>query len=150
MAKKAKFFVVAVLCLFAIGLAVSDNSFADNYIRAYAKDAFINGSPADHTYTCVWGNCYAIGGSSTSGGWYATRGYASNENINNAICADGCVLYYAQNGVCHQHSNRMLYYAGTTIPSYIRYYSISKALYGVYGDYGPANGRFDVCRYTCE
>ncbi|MFA5248192.1 MAG: hypothetical protein WC415_03030 [Patescibacteria group bacterium] len=58
-------------------------------------------------------------------------------------------MAYGSNGVCHQHTNRVLYLTGITLPYWIRGYAASKIPYGLYGDCGQAAGRFSTCLATC-
>jgi hypothetical protein len=126
------------------------------YITGYYKDAFFQGSSFDHTYACVSPiGCYSIVGpngypSTTYGGAAATATiYVSHQNAIFVACAGNGYMYYGLNGVCHQHTNRILYYANTSLPYWIRGYSASKVLYGTYGECGPTNGRFSTCLTTC-
>lgn len=148
---KKQTWLIGFLGTLAITLMITSNSLAlDNFVRAYSKSAFINGSPADHTYVTVWGKGYAVANSSTTGGLYVTRAASTTQNINRSIKASGCRLDYMKNGVCHQHSNRLLYYAGTVLPPTVRWYNVSKSLFGVYGDSGPVAGRFSTCKATIK
>ncbi|MFH1232458.1 MAG: hypothetical protein V1651_01165 [Patescibacteria group bacterium] len=57
-------------------------------------------------------------------------------------------MEYARNGVCHQHTNRVLYQSGQSLPISVRGYSASRWQYGITGDVGPEYGRFYTCRQT--
>src|SRR4030043_411143 len=67
-----------------------------------------------------------------------------------SVCAEYVRAYsiqafsfvYAKNGVCHQHTNRVLYQSGQTLPISVRGYSSSRWQYGITGDVGPEYGRF--------
>lgn len=138
--------------IFTLIIMVIEASFVySDTITAYKKDAIIKfyGNPADHTYACVNKNCYAIGNSTKSGGEFIAGGYVSRQDAIHSICASGCYIEYMRNGVCHQHTNRMLYYARRTISTSVQGYSLSRYLYGTYGDTGSIYGTFRNCRKTC-
>lgn len=124
------------IILNVITIMPSSSSAYDNYVRAYSRpvDHWLLGHWLDHTYACVLGNCYATNNSGTSGGYYSTRGLNTESEINVVICVANLDLEYGDEGVCHQHTNRMLYYGGTTLASAgINGYSYSVAAFGTYG-----------------
>lgn len=120
-------------------------------VIAYKRDAFFRfyGNPADHTYACVDGRCYAVGNSSRSGGKYVNGRYVNRQSAISASCAGNCYMIYGVNGVCHQHTNRMLYYARTTLNPSVQGYRLTRWVYGTYGDYGGGKGTFRQCLSRC-
>lgn len=102
----------------------------------------------DHTYACVGksNNCYACSGSSITGGDPVDGGYGDGKK---AKCCAQCFYVYGNNGVCHQHTNRILYAAGKTLNSCVRGYSTSTLKFGIYGDVGFSSGRWSSCKQGC-
>lgn len=149
-----KRFKIGLSILAIIGfIAISVNA---DYVTAYRKDAFYQGSILDHTYACISSTgCYAIVGlngypSTNYGGVPAmTTIYFSHQNAIFATCVANNYMQYGTNGACHQHTNRILYYAGASLPYGLRGYSASKILYGIYGECGPVAGRFSTAIATC-
>lgn len=103
----------------------------------------------DHTYACVGNtnNCYAGAGSIT-GGNPVDGGYGDGKM---AKCyALQCWFIYGSNGVCHQHTNRVLHAAGKTLNSCVRGYAASTLKYGICGDTGISFGTWSSCQKGCE
>ncbi|MBU1046445.1 hypothetical protein KKH36_01535 [Patescibacteria group bacterium] len=106
-------------------------------IAAYDTNVAVPGlSWLDHTYVCVdnSSNCRSFpSGSATTGGSVVTSGSATDSQVLNSLCyAAGSMTYLVQ-GVCHQHSNRMLYPINKELDSSVNGYSTSRWLYGTYG-----------------
>lgn len=139
-----------------IGLIVPAYAGTTTYIWAQknpiASDYF---KWLDHTYACVgsYNNCYTSPASaSTSGGTPVDGSYGIKEY---SECYAFCELSYSNNGVCHQHSNRVLFGTGRTLNNGVRGYSTSKWYWGIYGndDIGGAykTGTFTWClTNTCN
>ena len=140
--KKKNIFLSLSLFVVVLLIAANANAYTISY---YVKDAYweFYGNPLDHTYSCVYGNCYAIEDSTTSGGDLWGAYYLSWQGVLNSICASGCYMEWGTHGTCHQYTNRMLFYAYTTISSSIQGYTLSKAIYGTWGN------NFDDCVETC-
>ena len=105
----------------------------------------------DHTYACISGyGCYTTPNSRTSGGQILndTHGYANGYQAKQYA---NCTFYYALprfwgNGVCHQHTNRVMFRTGKTLPMSVKWYRTSKDLWGITGNFGgPLSGRFRRC-----
>ena len=121
-------------------------STASSYVMSYyvRPAGFVfYGNPADHTYACVNGNCYSINNTSKSGGNNAGNYYLNYQAVVRSICAQGCYMQYAVDGVCHQHTNRMLYYVNQQISIGVGGYSLTRAMYGICGK------NFQQCLTTC-
>ena len=90
----------------------------------------------DHTYACVdtASDCLTFpSGSATTGGSVVTSGYATSSQVQNSLCyASGSMVYLVE-GVCHQHTNRMLYPINKELDTTVSGYSTSRWLYGTYG-----------------
>lgn len=135
--------IISILLFIILSISMV-NAYTVSY---YVKDAFweFYGNPLDHTYACVSYNsqCYAIESSSTSGGNHWGTYYLDGQSSIYAICAAGCYMEWGTHGTCHQHTNRLLYFAGTTISSSVQGYTLSKIIYGIYGN------NFSSCLTTC-
>jgi hypothetical protein len=124
--------------------------------NAFATPAFIQGSPADHTYVVCSDKAFGcFGGSSGGRELSETSGY--NElskvdilNVNTPInlfipgfkqvsvplpTGDAGIIY-GINGVCHMAANRLMVQSGKDVHD-ARFSSVSFALYGVYGTQVP-------------
>lgn len=122
------------------------------WIEASKVPAFYDNSSVDHTYACIDRDCYAIGNSRTYGGTSVVQENVSHRQAIFSECYawhSNINMVYGRNGVCHQHTNRILYQTGETLPNSVRGYSRSRWLYGITGDYGPVEGRFYTCRQQC-
>ena len=149
--KKTKCRIIIFVCLLVGGLVFSNNVFAETvYIWGQKNPvAYEPLSWLDHTYACVgnYSNCYTCPAyASISGGVPVDGGYADAEN---AECFAFCRLDYGENGVCHQHANRVLYQTGRTLNTSVRGYSLSRWYYGITGDVGPTFGQFWRCLEHC-
>ena len=138
---------IAVSAMVVATFFVAANSHAGStHIWASKNGAFVPWNPfADHTYACISGyGCYSTGTSSTSGGTILsdTHGYADGYQARQYA---NCTLHYANNGVCHQHSNRVMYRTGKTLPLSVKGYRTSKNRFGITGDVGALNGQFRRC-----
>jgi hypothetical protein len=112
----------------------------------------------DHTYACVSGGgvltngCYAVqasgSASTTVGGSSVTSGNGSGAD---AACYSKCSIgTYGITGVCHQHTNRVLFPAGRTLGSSVRGYGLSLAMFGATSNKNPANSySFQKCVESC-
>ena len=123
--------VLGIIMVFSIGMARAD-------IVGYDTKVAVPGfSWLDHTYACVYGSvgCYTFpSGSAVTGGSVVTSGYATNSQINQAVCyATFCSMTYGVNGVCHQHTNRVLYPASRELSTNVRGYATSRWIYGTKG-----------------
>ena len=104
----------------------------------------------DHTYACVgsYNNCFTCpANAGKSGGDLAELG---NGNSCLAECFAFCRLDYGSNGVCHQHTNRVLFPTGKTLPSSVKGYNLSVSFWGTHGTSEPAEGQFYVCYAICS
>ncbi|MFA5248175.1 MAG: hypothetical protein WC415_02945 [Patescibacteria group bacterium] len=142
---KKKGIISGLLAIFITLIVTSTvNAYTVSY---YVKDAYwqFYGNPLDHTYACVSYNnhCYAIGNSTTSGGSNWGSYYLNQQNSIYAICVAGCYMVWGTHGTCHQHTNRLLYFANTTISSSVQGYTLSKFIFGTYGT------NFADCLNTC-
>lgn len=115
------------------------------WIEAHSRPAVSKNSPVDHTYACVDRDCYSVNGGTTYGGVAVIQEYVTKRKAALSRCYSGCYFVYAKNGVCHQHTNRILYQTGKTIPLSVRGYSASRWTYGITGDVGTTEGRFSAC-----
>ena len=100
----------------------------------------------DHTYACIGNSntCFTCpAGASKTGGDPVIGGYG---DVDQATCYAYCPLLYGVNGVCHQHTNRVLNAIGETLISEcVSGYSYSVALWGIWGN------NFIICLLTtCE
>ncbi|MFA5248184.1 MAG: hypothetical protein WC415_02990 [Patescibacteria group bacterium] len=129
--------VIRFFCLFFLSIITVTviNASASVYIWAMKKPvAFAPFSWLDHTYVCVGNsnNCYTCPPTYTkTGGNPAVGGYGDGDD---AVCYAYCTLSYGVNGVCHQHSNRVLYPAGQTLAYCgVTGYTFSVGMWGTYG-----------------
>lgn len=125
--------VLAIIMFFTINIVRAD------IVGYNAKVAVPVFSWLDHTYACLYGSvgCYSTGPSgyyNISGGSVVTSGYATNSQINQAACyATFCSLTYGVHGVCHQHTNRVLYPISRELNTNVRGYATSRWIYGTKG-----------------
>lgn len=116
--------------------------------KAYPTALFAN--RADHTYVECQGGGKAWGcwGGKT-GGRALAQGPGSTKRADCIARPDerAGITCYLVNGVCHQAANRILVTAGLTVRG-ARGYSISRALFGIYGRVGfwPCKAPFNQCR----
>lgn len=126
-------------------LLIPTQAMADQ-VTAYKTPAFINNSPADHTYVRTQNACYAVIASGVqsacSGGRYVVG--SSVRDAGPLSCYHRCRFRYLRDGVCHQHSNRMMSHTGMTLNTSVRLYRFTVDLFGVYG----RNWR--QCQNTCN
>lgn len=144
--------VVAVMLLLPPASLLADT---DIWLLSYKKPAFYDSSPADHTYACVkdspYGSfgCYSVMLSGVAG---TTSGGSLVNGVNSFSgkwpCYRDCSFIYLRTGVCHQHTNRILYAGGITLPGSVAGYALSVAVYGVTGDNHSATS-FASCRAKC-
>lgn len=96
----------------------------------------------DHTYMCLsTGACYGYdgdsivhsSGSAVQGGtwFFGISVPASNTCV--AQVVNTWMGSYGYDAVCHQNTNRGLYFTGQSLGSAVNGYSLTKALFGVYG-----------------
>jgi len=126
----------------------AQNALAGNDLIFAEKKPVWGFAPADHTYACIgsYSNCVSTN-NNTSGGSFVVSGWG---NTAKAQCYASCYMKYASNGVCHQHTNRVLYPTGKTLPVSVRGYVESWYRYGAYGNKrGPYNGKFSFCMSRC-
>ncbi len=126
----------------------AQNALAGNVQIWANKTPAWGSSSADHTYVCIANpaQCVAIKGA-TSGGNFVLDGYGDEAK---AKCYASCYMQYGTNGVCHQHSNRVLFPTGKNLPVSVKGYVESWYRYGAYGTKrGPYNGRFQACVSKC-
>lgn len=127
---------------------------SDSWLFAAKKPAFYSSSPAEHTYACVTSpygsvDCYSVaisGVSGTTSGGTIIGGTTSFSG--KYYCYSQCPFVYAVTGVCHQHTNRILYDGNMTLNSSTRGYSASVFLYGATGDNHWISS-FALCRLVC-
>jgi len=93
-----------------------------------------------HTYSCVSNlgvvTCYAFpSGSTKTGGTIAVTSVNESVGVMRAKCYAGCSMSYGVNGVCHQHTNRVIYPSNNhpEIPTSVTGYSASRWLFGARG-----------------
>jgi hypothetical protein len=99
----------------------------------------------DHTYSCIGSssNCYACPPESNkTGGDPVVGGYGDPDE---ATCYAYCTLVYRTHGLCHQHTNRVLFAHGQTLNNSVVGYSVSSYIYGPWG-----TNFFDDCVPSCE
>jgi hypothetical protein len=123
--------------------------------EAFAKDAFIQGSPVDHTYVVCNDSRFPCFGGDTGGHSLSdTQGYNDlakvmilNEDIHvtltlpligDVFIRTDAGIIYAVNGVCHIASNRLMVQSRKTVAS-ARGSKQSFALFGVYGTKVPGS-----------
>ena len=128
---KKRLFVVFVILSFL--LLVCSNSFASNIWAMKKPVAAAPFSWLDHTYACVdsSSNCYTCpaGASKTGGSWVN----GGTGNGSEAVCYAYCTLNYGADGVCHQHTNRVLFPTLKTLTTVVVGYSYSVSIWGLYG-----------------
>ncbi len=142
--KKILFIFIVVFAALCVSNA---NAASYSFVWAEKKPAFIDNSPADHTYTAI-SRAYTnkvyrysyhgvnYGGSYLSG----TFGITDNTGDTRIRCIAcynpyWCKVKYLKEGVCHQDTNRALYPVGLgrlTVDN-ARGYSWSKRKYDTYG-----------------
>lgn len=138
--KLKDFIVLGIIMLFLCGIQNKANATVVWGANTNVNFPFL-GYFLDHTYTCVgnYDNCYTFPiGSSTSGGYVNVVGQATTSEASQAeYVGENCAetMEYGEDGVCHQHSNRVLDEANHLIldGSTIDGYSISVYFFGVYG-----------------
>ncbi len=144
-----KFFLASVAIFFIVCLS---NYVHAEWIEASKRPGFYPNSSVDHTYACIDRDCYAINNSTNYGGTAVVQENVSHRQAIFSKCyveLSNINMVYGKNGVCHQHTNRVLYQTGKSLPNSVRGYSSSRWLYGVTGDYGPVVGRCYTCRDKC-
>ncbi len=147
-----KLFGIVTVCYFTVFPTTNTQAVE---ISAYKTPAFFSRSPLDHTYTCIDGDdayaptqCTSTGTSTKSGGDFVTAG---DGNSRKARCYSACKMNYGRNGVCHQHTNRVLYTTRKILPLSVKGYRASRSYYGAWGTKrGPRNGRFYACFKKCR
>lgn len=118
-------------------------------LTAYVRDAFIDGSPADHTwvegsdgaYWYCWGEMKPADGTLlTQAANIACAKCLVRPDVRSEddVAARGTILVYGVHGVCHQLANQVLWSTGVngSAPRNVkgaRYYNVSSALYTAYG-----------------
>lgn len=133
-------FVATVVC--ASGLFIGNWAEA---VPIWAMDTDVSfpvlGVLADHTYACVgsYSDCYTFpAGTTKTGGTVNQVGSVSSATAEFAkIHAECCrdAMIYLIDGVCHQHSNQVLQYAGLELAGYgVDGYSITRWYYGPRGN----------------
>ena len=96
------------------------------------------GTFADHTYACITGaDCYTFPlGTTKTGGTFDVGGTISSNFVQRAIdhaeCCASTMVYWSD-GVCHQHTNRVLTYAGKELTYNVDGYSLTRWYYGPTG-----------------
>jgi hypothetical protein len=93
-----------------------------------------------HTYACTSSagviKCFTFPSSATkTGGGLLVTGTTESLGIIRAQCYAKCSMTYGVNGVCHQHTNRVLYPSNyhPTLPTSVTGYSTSRWLFGARG-----------------
>lgn len=138
-----KMFITALLFL-GIFAFLNSNVYAD-YIWSMKKPvAWYPFSWLDHTYACVGSsnNCYTCPAqASKTGGNPVSGGYGDADD---AVCYAYCTLTYGFHGVCHQHTNRVLYAGGETLSVAVTGYSYSSFRWGLCGT------NWSSCQSQCD
>lgn len=125
--------------------------------RSYVNTWVPGISSLEHTFACVnnTNNCYSFPlGTNKSNGSLAESGWAQRVT---GQCHASCAIAMTYpsgssegNGVCHQHTNRVLFEAYKVLPSSVNGYWSSKSFWGVTGNKkGPTIGRFQACWQSC-
>lgn len=93
-----------------------------------------------HTFACtnVWGTvtCFAFpSNSNKTSGITVVTGTTEPIGIMRAKCYATCSMTYGIHGVCHQHTNRIIYPSNyrPTLPTSVTGYSSSRWLFGARG-----------------
>jgi hypothetical protein len=137
--KKLLSIIIPVLFFFGI-FAGAERTFAvaiwsmDTDILIWELNTFL-----DHTYSCVgsYSDCYTFPSNSTkTGGTVNNVGQVDSTTavyakIHGECCEDAMI--YLVDGVCHQHSNQVLEYAGIELGYGVQGYSVSRWVYGPTG-----------------
>lgn len=144
-----------ILCLFGVlpRLALGGQI----YTWVEKNPAFINNSPADHTYLCTNKvaqsnrneKCYAYHGGSSPGGDYLSGTMGTGDEQKTLCLASTpakCSVTYIIEGVCHQEANRGLFAGSKKLVNAARGYQMFARLYG---PYGKNKVKWDACRATC-
>ena len=137
-------------------LVFSSTLFAGEYVYGFREwvNTWVPGfNDLHHTFACPENNtvCYSFPvGSNNTTGSYFNGGYASRSV---GACHAQCAMDYNDNGVCHQHTNRVLWETGNLIEDNgvrIAGYDLSSYIFGVTGNKrGPVNKRFQACYESC-
>ncbi len=154
--KKILFIFIAVFAALCVSNA---NAASYSFVWAEKKPAFIDGSPADHTYFCIArAYCptyrYSYHGSNYGGSYLSgTFGITDNKGDTRSRCIAcynrvSCEVRYLSEGVCHQDTNRALYPIGL---GKLTVHNARMATYfeGKYNTYGRYIWRWAKCKQDC-
>lgn len=120
-----------------------------SWMWANRTTAQYTGGQLDHTYACVsppYGatRCFAViwnGSMTTTTGGTLVSG--TNGVRGKFACYASCAFTYGWTGVCHQHTNRVLYDGNISLNSNVRGYATSVWTYGALGR------NFSSCTSSC-
>lgn len=142
----------------------------ENYMQDFFYSAFINGSPADHTYVKLFKNGkeidrYVCFSPDSTGG---EKGNYSKDNLDSSKIqdvlnykglrgtSDSTRMIYGVNGVCHQAANRFLHHSYITMVQDYDYRPKGlNTSYFIHGEYGNIANQYkhwrkDYYNPACE